>query len=132
MKKLIKVKAIRDEFMEYDGEQFCIKNKEYKVLRVIIKEGFYINSELGDNHFFEFNNCEYFELIYEDDKLSEVNKKILDYEINCIAMSIVNYINEINNVSVDTRQKNNDECFDYVVMRIKEKIENLEKEKIDD
>lgn len=35
-------------------------------------------------------------------------------------MSIVNYANEANGVSVDVRQLNNDKCFDYAVNKIKE------------
>ena len=44
----------------------------------------------------------------------------MDYEIECIAMAIVNYTNEINEVPVDIRQKNNDKCFDFAVEKIKE------------
>ena len=37
-------------------------------------------------------------------------------------MSIVNFINEKNNASVETRQKNNDECFDFAIEKIEEFI----------
>ena len=45
-----------------------------------------------------------------------------DYLITCLAMSIVNFTNEKNNASVETRQKNNDECFDFAVEKIEEFI----------
>lgn len=44
----------------------------------------------------------------------------LEHEINCLAMAIVNHANEINAVDVETRQKNNDMCFDFAVEKIKE------------
>jgi hypothetical protein len=44
----------------------------------------------------------------------------MEYEIECLAMAIVNYTNEKNEVSVGLRQKNNDECFDFAVEKIKE------------
>ena len=37
-----------------------------------------------------------------------------------ISMAIVNYTNEINGVSVETRQKNNDKCFDFAIKKLKE------------
>ena len=37
-------------------------------------------------------------------------------------MSIVNFTNEKNKASVETRQKNNDECFDFAVEKIEEFI----------
>lgn len=45
-----------------------------------------------------------------------------DYLTTCLAMSIVNFTNEKNNASVETRQKNNDECFDFAVEKIEEFI----------
>ena len=45
-----------------------------------------------------------------------------DYLITCLAMSIVNFTNEKNNASVEIRQKNNDECFDFAVGKIEEFI----------
>lgn len=48
---------------------------------------------------------------------------ITDYDIDCLGMSIVNHTNEINKVSVEDRQLNNDECFDYAKERIKMFIE---------
>ena len=44
----------------------------------------------------------------------------MEYKINCLAMAIVNNTNEINGASVETRQKNNDKCFDFAVEKIKE------------
>lgn len=44
--------------------------------------------------------------------------------IDCLAMSIVNFTNEKNNVSVDLRQKNNDECFDFAIKKIQENLVN--------
>lgn len=44
----------------------------------------------------------------------------LEYEINCLAMAIVNYANKTNAVDVKTRQENNDICFDFAVEKIKE------------
>jgi len=43
-----------------------------------------------------------------------------EYEINCLAMAIVNMTNGINNVDVAIRQRNNDICFDFAVKKIKE------------
>jgi hypothetical protein len=43
-----------------------------------------------------------------------------DYDINCLAMAIVNHTNEVNKVSVDIRQANNDKCFDFVEEKIKD------------
>ena len=45
-----------------------------------------------------------------------------DYLTTCLAMSIVNFTNEKNKASVETRQKNNDECFDFAVEKIEEFI----------
>lgn len=49
-------------------------------------------------------------------------KDQLDYRTNCLAMAIVNHTNETNAVDVETRQKNNDMCFDFAVNKIKEFI----------
>lgn len=46
-----------------------------------------------------------------------------DYNISCLAMSIVNFINETNGVDVCVRQSTNDICFDYVIERVKEFID---------
>ena len=46
-----------------------------------------------------------------------------EYLINCLAMSIVNFTNEINEVNIKTRQKNNDECFDFAIRKIKEYLQ---------
>jgi hypothetical protein len=51
--------------------------------------------------------------------------KSLEYEINCLAMSIVNYTNETNSIDVYTRQKTNDHCTDYAVNKIKEFLNNF-------
>lgn len=42
------------------------------------------------------------------------------YEINCLAMAIVNRTNEINGVDVETRQKSNEACFDFAVKKIRD------------
>jgi hypothetical protein len=39
-------------------------------------------------------------------------------DIERIAMAIVNNTNEMNNVPIDIRQKNNDKCFDYAIEQI--------------
>jgi hypothetical protein len=41
-------------------------------------------------------------------------------KLECYAMAIVNFINETNNVDVETRQRNNDVCFDYVRNKLME------------
>jgi hypothetical protein len=46
-----------------------------------------------------------------------------DIEFELLAMSIVNYTNKINNVSVKVRQKNNDNCFDFAKKSIEEFIQ---------
>lgn len=46
--------------------------------------------------------------------------KVNDYQLNCLAMSIVNMVNETNRVNVEVRQHTNDDCFDYAVKQIKE------------
>lgn len=51
-----------------------------------------------------------------DDLLDEMLKSDI---IEHLAMSIVNYTNEINKVNVDVRQNNNDKCFDFAVGKIK-------------
>lgn len=43
---------------------------------------------------------------------------IKDYEMQCLAMAIVNYTNEINGVPINIRQLNNDECFDFAIKEI--------------
>lgn len=43
---------------------------------------------------------------------------IENYIIDCLAMAIVNNTNEVNGVSAETRQKNNDQCFDFAVKKI--------------
>ena len=48
--------------------------------------------------------------------------RLNDYEINCLAMAIVNHTNEMNKVDVKTRQENNDKCFDFAVEKIKEAL----------
>ena len=48
-----------------------------------------------------------------------------DYDIECLAMAIVNHINEINGVSAKTRQDNNDKCFDYARDKIEEYIKSV-------
>lgn len=54
-------------------------------------------------------------------ELSKAIKDIVDdIKIECLAMSIVNYTNEINGVDSETRQKNNSKCCDYAIKRIKE------------
>lgn len=45
-----------------------------------------------------------------------------DYFINCTAMAIVNHTCEIHKISVEERQKYNDELFDFAVNKIKELI----------
>lgn len=49
-----------------------------------------------------------------------------DYDIECVAMAIVNHTNEINNVDVDIRQRNNDLCFDYARDKIKDYIISID------
>lgn len=51
--------------------------------------------------------------------------KDIEYEIECLAVSIVNKINETNQVSVEVRQKNNDECFDFAVEKIKQFLKSF-------
>lgn len=51
-----------------------------------------------------------------------MDNKISDYDINCLAMAIVNYTNEVNEVDAKTRQANNDKCFDYACDKIREFI----------
>nr|DAT54027.1 MAG TPA: hypothetical protein [Caudoviricetes sp.] len=41
-------------------------------------------------------------------------------------MAIVNHTNEINNVDVDIRQRNNDLCFDYARDKIKDYIISID------
>lgn len=48
----------------------------------------------------------------------------LNYKINCLAMAIVNHTNEINGVGIETRQKNNDICFNFAVKKIEEFLFN--------
>lgn len=63
MKKLIKVIALRDEYME-DGEQFCTEGNEYKVIEQDTRSFAIIDDE-EEVHYFYFNDCNYFQLIYE-------------------------------------------------------------------
>jgi hypothetical protein len=53
--------------------------------------------------------------------------KNLNYEIECLAMAIVNYTNETNSVETIVRQENNDECFDYAVGKIKNFLKEYKK-----
>ena len=39
-------------------------------------------------------------------------------QVEMLAMEIVNSTNEINGVPVETRQKNNDECFNIAIRKI--------------
>ena len=45
--------------------------------------------------------------------------------IECAAMAIVNYTNEINKVDKATRQSNNDKCFDYAMEKIIEATKQI-------
>lgn len=47
-----------------------------------------------------------------------------EYELNCVAMAIVNFTNETNGVEVPTRQANNDKCYDFAVEKLKSICEN--------
>ena len=67
MNKLIKVIAIKDEFMDTTGEQFCIKGKEYIVIKQDEKE-FMIISEASQNHWFDYDDCHWFKLIFENEE----------------------------------------------------------------
>lgn len=64
VKKLIKVIGRKDEFMD-DGKQFCTKGKEYNI-KFQNKEEFTIISDLEAYHDFAYNECDWFELIYEE------------------------------------------------------------------
>lgn len=60
------------------------------------------------------------------------NGVISTYEVEVVAMSIINYANEINKVSAEDRQKNNDKCIDFAVIKINEiilenKIDKMQK-----
>lgn len=45
--------------------------------------------------------------------------------IECAAMAIVNYTNEINKADIATRQSNNDKCFDYAMEKIIDAIKQI-------
>ncbi len=45
---------------------------------------------------------------------------LLEYEVNCLAMAIVNHTNENTGVSVEVRQNTNNHNFDFAVNKIKE------------
>lgn len=47
-----------------------------------------------------------------------------EYEINCVAMAIVNFTNETNGVDVSIRQANNEKCFDFAVEKIKDYVKH--------
>jgi hypothetical protein len=48
------------------------------------------------------------------------NLEVTDYDINCLAMAIVNQTNESNFVNSDQRQLTNDDNFDFAVKKIEE------------
>jgi hypothetical protein len=60
MFNLTKIIANRDEFMKDTEEQFITKDKEYEIVG---REswGFAIIDDVGDTHWFEYGNCEYFD-----------------------------------------------------------------------
>lgn len=51
-------------------------------------------------------------------EVTEGEGKIFYKDIEMLAMAIVNFTNETNGVNVETRQKNNDKCFDYTYKKI--------------
>lgn len=61
--------------------------------------------------------------IYRANDELETDKNY-NYNIECLAMAIVNYTNEINSVPLEVRQENNDECFDFAIEKIREFLEN--------
>jgi len=73
MKKLIKVIALQDGYME-NGEQFCIKNKEYKIIDQS-ETTFCFKDDEDEFHWWDFDDCSEFKLIYEDKNiLSKIYK----------------------------------------------------------
>jgi hypothetical protein len=46
--------------------------------------------------------------------------KKLKFKVTYLAMAIVNHTNEVNGISVEQRQKTNDECFDFGIKKIRE------------
>ena len=58
--KAKKVVAVKDDFME-NGEQFCIKGKEYPVVSYR-DEVYAIKSEISESHWFDYDN-EWFEFV---------------------------------------------------------------------
>ena len=63
MKKIKSVIAIDNGFLPVIERQFCIKGKEYKVIKQD-RTSFIIKSEVADDHLFFMNN-KHFRLIYE-------------------------------------------------------------------
>lgn len=51
--------------------------------------------------------------------------KDIEYEIECLAVSIINKINETNQVSDEIRQKNNGECFEFTVEKVKQFLKSF-------
>ncbi|HHU55751.1 MAG TPA: hypothetical protein GXZ48_03560 [Acholeplasmataceae bacterium] len=47
-----------------DGEQFCTEGNEYKVIEQDTRSFAIIDDE-EEVHYFYFNDCNYFQLIYE-------------------------------------------------------------------
>ncbi|MBW2644572.1 MAG: hypothetical protein JRE23_00080 [Deltaproteobacteria bacterium] len=50
---------------------------------------------------------------------------IAPYDLECLAMAIVNHVNERTGVDVKKRQETNDENFDHVIKQIKTFLKGL-------
>jgi len=82
MKKLIKIIALQDGFMENSEEQFCTENKEYEIIDQSKKEFCFLDDS-NEVHWWDFDDCPGFKLIYEDEYKYETNnikKKSIIYK----------------------------------------------------
>ncbi len=90
MKKLIKVRANKNEFMEGSTEQFCTKGREYPIIDWSATL-FAIMDDKNDHHWFDYDE-EYFDYIYEGDpSLSNqitVDKELWD-TLRCLTISLM-------------------------------------------